>query len=125
MFGPGRNWQSAKASLNSSAVIQRFSSISTRRAHGRTPPKPCSDIQTKAGNSSDSDGTAARAGESADIAQDYLRGPIRASRVRAAVTLRSRPAAAAGRVQVPVAGALFSSTLIAYIGRVGASRLWR
>ena len=55
-FGPGRNCDSAKASLNSSAVIQRFCSTIIRRAHGSAPPKPESDTMTKARNSSESEG---------------------------------------------------------------------
>src|SRR5689334_24607825 len=51
MFGPGRKWHSAKVSLNSSAVIHRWSSTMPRRANARTPPKPASDILAKARNS--------------------------------------------------------------------------
>src|SRR6266567_8659761 len=50
-FGPGRKWQSAKVSLNSSAVIQRCSSTMPRRAKAKTPPKPASDIFANAKNS--------------------------------------------------------------------------
>src|SRR5215475_2716088 len=51
MLGPGRKWQSAKVSLNSSAVIQRCSSTMPRRAKASTPPKPASDILANARNS--------------------------------------------------------------------------
>src|ERR1700760_2192206 len=50
MFGPGRKWQSANVSLNSSAVIQRRSSTRPRRAKASTPPKPASDIRANAKN---------------------------------------------------------------------------
>ena len=52
ILGPGRIWQSAKVSLNSSAVIQRCWSTMLRRAQASTPPKPASDILAKARNSS-------------------------------------------------------------------------
>src|SRR5512146_2502700 len=55
-LGPGRNWESAKVSLNSSVVIQRFCSTRARRAQGSTPPKPDTDISAKAKNSSDNEG---------------------------------------------------------------------
>src|SRR5215470_6170681 len=55
-FGPGRNCDSANASLNSSAVIQCFCSTIIRRAHGRAPPKPEIDTTTKAPNNSESEG---------------------------------------------------------------------
>src|SRR6516164_2335092 len=55
-FGPGKNCDSANASLNSSAVIQCFCSTIMRRAHGKAPPKPEMDTTTKARNSSDRDG---------------------------------------------------------------------
>src|SRR6266568_3463337 len=55
-FGPGRNCESAKASLNSSALIQPLRSTIIRRAHGSAPPKPDSETMAKAQNSSDSDG---------------------------------------------------------------------
>src|SRR5581483_950074 len=48
MLGPGRKWQSAKVSLNSSAVIHLCWSTMSRRAHTSTPPKPASDILAKA-----------------------------------------------------------------------------
>ena len=51
MLGPGRKWHSAKVSLNSSALIQRWSSTMARRANTSTPPKPASDILAKATNS--------------------------------------------------------------------------
>src|ERR1700761_5438481 len=51
MLGPGRKWQSAKVSLNSSAVIHLCWSTMPRRAQTRTPPKPASDILAKATNS--------------------------------------------------------------------------
>jgi hypothetical protein len=50
-FGPGRKWQSAKVSLNSSAVIQRCSSTMPHRANASTPPNPASDIFANAKNS--------------------------------------------------------------------------
>src|SRR6478609_130286 len=55
-FGPGRNCESAKASLNSSAVIQPFCSTILRRAHGKAPPKPEIETIAKARNSSDKAG---------------------------------------------------------------------
>src|SRR5512135_1481850 len=55
-FGPGRNCESAKASLNSSAVIQRRCSTIIRRAQGSAPPKPEMETMTKARNSSDNEG---------------------------------------------------------------------
>src|SRR5262245_32778374 len=55
-LGPGRNCESAKASLNSSAVIQCFCSTILRRAHGNAPPKPETDTTTKARNNSESEG---------------------------------------------------------------------
>src|SRR4029079_12434642 len=51
-LGPGRNWQSAYTSLNSSAVIQRFRSTNIRRVHINVPPKPISVILKKARKSS-------------------------------------------------------------------------
>src|SRR5713226_676730 len=51
-FGPGRNWHSAYASLNSAGVIHLRSSTSIRRDHARTPPKPQSEIRAKATKSS-------------------------------------------------------------------------
>src|SRR6202000_455570 len=48
MLGPGRKGQSAKVSLNSSAVIHLCWSTMPRRAQTRTPPKPASDILAKA-----------------------------------------------------------------------------
>src|ERR1700758_4691295 len=51
-LGPGRNWHSASASLNSLALIQARCSTMTRRAHGSTPPKPESDTLENATNSS-------------------------------------------------------------------------
>jgi hypothetical protein len=38
MFGPGRNWHSATRSLNSSGVIQRFSTTSMRRWYDPIAP---------------------------------------------------------------------------------------
>src|SRR5437773_1380940 len=55
-LGPGRNCERAKASLNSSAVIQCFCSTIIRRAHGSAPPKPETETITKERNSSDRDG---------------------------------------------------------------------
>src|SRR4029450_1872938 len=55
-LGPGRNWDRAKASLNSSAVIQRRCSTIIRRAHGSAPPKPEIETMTNARNSSGSVG---------------------------------------------------------------------
>src|SRR5215831_10678193 len=74
-FGPGRNCERAKVSLNSSVVIQRFCSTRTRRAQGSTPPKPETDIATKARNSSDSEGRKAAGGAAAesDMAADLSR----------------------------------------------------
>src|SRR5580693_1704708 len=71
MLGPGRKWQSAKVSLNSSAVIHLCWSTMPRRAHTRTPPKPASDIFAKAiksvsksgGDDAKGDGAVAAAGE--------------------------------------------------------------
>src|SRR4029453_15442053 len=52
-LGPGRNWDRAKASLNSSAVIPpRFSTI-IPRAHGSAPPNPEIETMTNARNNSD------------------------------------------------------------------------
>src|SRR5262245_39083683 len=51
-LGPGKNWDRAKASLNSSAVIHRRCSTIIRRAHGSAPPKPEIEIMTNARNSS-------------------------------------------------------------------------
>src|SRR5579864_7994779 len=48
ILGPGRKWQSAKVSLNSSAVIHLCWSTMPRRAQTSTPPKPASDILAKA-----------------------------------------------------------------------------
>src|SRR6185437_16805306 len=56
MFGPGRKWQSANVSLNSSAVIQRCCSTMPRRANTRTPPKPASDILANATNNANRPG---------------------------------------------------------------------
>src|SRR6185437_15475188 len=67
-LGPGKNCDSAKVSLNSSAVIQRFFSTMARRAHGSAPPKPETDTSAKARNSSVSDGCMATDWES-DIAK--------------------------------------------------------
>src|SRR6516225_6995299 len=53
-FGPGRNWESANASLNSSDVIQRRCSTIIRRAHGSAPPNPEMETITKARKSSES-----------------------------------------------------------------------
>src|SRR5215470_17056404 len=53
-FGPGRNCESAKASLNSSEVIQRRSSTIIRRAQGSAPPNPEMETITKARKSSES-----------------------------------------------------------------------
>src|SRR5262249_8435480 len=55
-LGPGRNCESAKASLNSSAVIQHFCSTILRRAQGNAPPKPETETIAKARNSSESVG---------------------------------------------------------------------
>src|SRR5579859_2550400 len=61
-FGPGRKWQSAKVSLNSSAVIHLCSSTMPRRAKASTPPKPASDIFANAKNSANTPGGADLAG---------------------------------------------------------------
>ncbi len=58
-LGPGRNWDNANASLNSSAVIQRRWSTIMRRAHGSAPPNPETETTTKARNSSSREGRAA------------------------------------------------------------------
>src|SRR4051812_2181480 len=65
-FAPGRNCDTANASLNSCAVIHRLSSTMVRRAHGSTPPKPCSAMEKKARNSSEREGggVSVEAGES-------------------------------------------------------------
>src|SRR5215204_3538258 len=47
MLGPGRNWQRANASLNSSALIQRRCSTTIRRAHGSTPPNAITETEAK------------------------------------------------------------------------------
>src|SRR5690242_13729226 len=57
-LGPGRNCESAKASLNSSAVIQPFCSTIFRRAQGKAPPKPDTETIAKARKSSPSVGCA-------------------------------------------------------------------
>src|SRR5476651_1020237 len=76
-FGPGRNCESAKASLNSSDVIQHFCSTILRRAQGSVPPKPDTETTAKARNSSDSDGRsvagvgcAADSGKGSDMGSD-------------------------------------------------------
>ncbi len=51
MFGPGRNWHSERASVNSCSVSQRSRSTSIRCANGRTPPKPETPILRKPQNS--------------------------------------------------------------------------
>src|SRR5262245_426112 len=61
-LGPGRNCDSEKASMNSSAVIQRFSSTISRRAQGRIMPMPDTDILAKPRNSSDNEGGSCSAG---------------------------------------------------------------
>src|ERR1043166_8668265 len=66
MLAPGRNWPIANASLNSCAVIQRLSSTIARRAHGSTPPNPCSAIAEKAKNSSEREGFGADGSASGD-----------------------------------------------------------
>ena len=58
-LGPGRNWDSANASLNSSAVIHPRWSTIMRRAHGSAPPNPEMETTTKARNSSSREGRAA------------------------------------------------------------------
>src|SRR5512143_1926488 len=57
-FGPGRNCDSANASLNSSAVIHRRCSTIIRRAQGSAPPNPEIDTTTKARNNANSEGRA-------------------------------------------------------------------
>ncbi len=71
-FGPGRNWQSAKTSLNSCAVIHLRSSTAMRRAQARVPPKPKTETITKLLKSPHSVGRGAAA-ESGDwdMADDY------------------------------------------------------
>src|SRR5229473_6001508 len=84
IFGPGRKWQSAKVSLNSSAVIHRCCSTMPRRAKTSTPPKPDSDILANAENSASRPGGAdvassgaamAAGGESGGMGQDVERAP--------------------------------------------------
>src|ERR1700757_3720410 len=53
VFGPGRNCDSAKVSLNSCAVIQPLRSTIIRRDHGSAPPNDASDTAAKARNNSD------------------------------------------------------------------------
>ena len=72
-FGPGRNCESAKVSLNSSVVIQRFCSTIMRRAHGSAPPKAEIDTPAKARNSSASEGCKAGGGAAgSDICREGL-----------------------------------------------------
>src|ERR1035437_6208160 len=72
-FGPGRNCESAKVSLNSSVVIQRFCPTIMRRAHGSTPPKAEIDTPAKARNSSASEGCKAGGGAAgSDICREGL-----------------------------------------------------
>ena len=73
MFGPGRNWQSENAALNSSAVTQRRSSTTMRRANGNTPPKPEIDATAKARKSSDRPGGCGAAG--GPTASSFMREP--------------------------------------------------
>src|SRR3954454_7441810 len=87
-FAPGRNWLTAKASLNSSAVIQRFSSTIVRRAHGSTPPKPCSAIVKKARKSSEMEGGGG-GDESRSGGMNEVVAPLHARRQHAG---RQRPA---------------------------------
>src|SRR4051812_23039935 len=61
-FGPGRNWQSAKTSLNSVALIQRRSSTAIRRAQASVPPKPKIETMTKLENRLQSVGRGTGAG---------------------------------------------------------------
>src|SRR5471030_304292 len=61
-FGPGRNCESAKVSLNSCVVIQCLRSTIMRRAQGSAPPKPDIETTAKARNNSVSVG---RSGASA------------------------------------------------------------
>src|SRR6185312_4486683 len=82
VFGPGRNCDSAKVSLNSSAVIQPRLSTIIRRAQGKAPPRPDSDTAAKARNNSASVGRAAAGADGATesaMAQDYRarRAPAR------------------------------------------------
>src|ERR1700754_262062 len=53
VFGPGRNCDSAKVSLNSCAVIQPLRSTIIRRDQGSAPPNDASDTAAKARNNSD------------------------------------------------------------------------
>ena len=55
-FGPGRNCDSEKVSLNSSAVIHFCFSTIIRRAQGSAPPNPEMDDRAKPRNSSNSVG---------------------------------------------------------------------
>src|SRR6185295_10136051 len=66
MLAPGRNWPIANASLNSCAVIQRLSSTMVRRAHGSTPPNPCSAMVENAANSSAMEGGGTGGGAAGD-----------------------------------------------------------
>src|SRR6476660_7244145 len=85
-FGPGRNCESAKASLNSSAVIQCFCSTILRRAHGSAPPNPEMETTTKAENSSGRDGrTDAAGGSGWDICIKDYNAPQRSDRRRRAI----------------------------------------
>src|SRR6187549_2222158 len=73
-FGPGRNWQSAKTSLNSAGLIQRRSSTAIRRAQARVPPNPKIETMAKLENRLQNvgRGAGAGAGDSA-IPDDYRR----------------------------------------------------
>src|SRR5690349_11377933 len=124
MLGPGRKWQSAKVSLNSSAVIQRCCSTMPRRAQTSTPPKPASDILANATNSSAGlggwggpgagrSGSGPAAGGESDIAKN-LEWPFRARQAPLATFV--------GAFHPPKRGfpALFFSTFGPYIEGAGS-----
>src|SRR5258708_35675224 len=85
-LGPGRNCESAKASLNSSAVIQPFCSTIIRRAQGKAPPKPEIETMTNARKSSGSEGRLTGGAAAAeDSRQEGEKAPAPAARLCAAV----------------------------------------
>src|SRR5215475_11982593 len=97
-LGPGRNWDRAKASLNSSAVIHRRCSTIIRRAQGSAPPKPEIETMTNARNSSDNlgrttagDGGGA-AGADMRLRITSLRKPRLASSVQITLAQKTRSA---------------------------------
>src|SRR5690349_8673364 len=71
-LGPGRNWQSAKTSLNSVAVTHLRSSTAMRRAQAKVPPKPNTETITKLENRLHSVGRGSATGsEDSDMADAY------------------------------------------------------